>query len=409
MKKIIIIVVTALFFILLYFLLTNVISVPKPKPPLTNKMPKQKGVIIYVDTSMSMRGYFNASSEPGTVIQRFMWTPMLTSLKEVEEFYDESIYFSTFGNIVNEPEKLQTPLLRMFKFNSLNDVNNLFSGTETRFIELLQNELLKDYRCFIIISDGVPSTPESIGQEPMLIPTFRNLINSGIHLWLIGIRSEFNGVVYPETHDEYGNIKLFTYKGRRPIYVWVAAQEKAVGVKIVSKFLKNFNTLSGEDYSNTVKLAELTHIDKPKASLRLNVINMDGILLKEHQDHIELRFANWFNGEVDIPLEINWDREAIPHVKEVSFRIQPHINRVKIINNNHRWLLRVDSRTVSSDINLFLDTTFLIPKWWEEWSVNDDSISKNADKTLYLEPVINKLYMIEEKNLEAGKLIIKIK
>jgi len=404
MKTLIIIILIVLLIAMGYLVFQCDQDTPPPSTPSSPPPPTLQDIVIYVDASQSMRGYFMPSSQKGTIIQRFLWSKLLVTLRENLE--KEPVYFSTFGESIRKPEILTQSLLDKFTFLNSDRLRKFFSDKETRLVELFSDESLLQYRMFVIITDGVPSATDQAGPDPRLIATLNKLVDNGKHLWLIGVRSEFKGRVYPETPNEYGKTSSFSFEGNRPIYIWLATREIDKGIGIVTGFLERIHSLIGSGADNLVKVVELTHLVLPKATLRLNVDELNGILPISYPDYVQLRLARSFNGEIDIPIEIEWeDKKGIAHPRKISWEITPQRRGVRIHQVDQQWILSLPKKI--SSINIGMKVNLQVEPWWKEWSTEDDSFHKHANKTLYLEELINRL-RIQETEYTAGKLAIKV-
>ena len=373
-------------------------------PPLS---PKHRDLWILVDTSMSMRGYFRTAQTPGTTIQRFLWNGLIPTLRE--SFPADTIYFSPFGNEIGMPQPINS-LLNQFCFENSENLKNTFSGTETRLIEVFKKVREATYRAFVIITDGVPSATHRAGPAPQIVEAVRSLIEGKKqYLWLIGLRSEFEGFVYPECPDEYGKRRPFHFKGTRPIFIWVGAKDKHKGVEVTAKFLERLQELSSSQDFNEVKCAELSFLDLPKAEL--SFMETNDVCLVYSKDPPEMRILG--NREyIDIPLRIKWQKERLEKEKEICLKIIPENFRgASIKNQNGEWYLRIIPRYVSRrllTINLSIKPR--VERWWVDWSTDDDSSIESSNRTLYLEQLVGKFvtpYINKSYNIASIQVIIR--
>lgn len=384
------------------FVLSNSDNDPPLPPPFP---PENEGVAIYIDASQSMRGFFRAGGMVGTTIQHFLWTWLQPELLAV--LPKTPINFATFGNETANPTLLTTSLFKTFSFNNGDDRDRFFAETETRLVEQLQDEALKKYKAFVIITDGVPSSPNMAGPDPRIISTIQEyIIDAGLHLWMIGVQVQFAGRVYPEIPGATGR-SSFRYRGVRPIYLWVGSPNSKLGADLVSRFLERLRETATKQglSSDGIRFVELTHIEIPKVHLSLDGSGNQNILVRETDDHIVLGYSSHLTGIVQIPITMRWDKVHLPRKLDLIFEASP--TTVEIDNDYNKWQLAIDPRNYSI-IQLSLNATPKIEPWWDSWSTDDDSTNAHAHQTLYLSQVVNGLRK-PVQTTEAGKLVIELK
>ena len=361
---------------------------------------------ICMDTSMSMRGYFRTSKREGTTIQRFIWNGIIPVLKET--YPSEIIYFSVFGNEIATPESVES-LLSRFTFEKIDDLKSYFSATETRLVELFDTLKKSDYTAFIIITDGIPSVAGHAGPSPETLATIKNLIDSKKYfLWLIGIRSEFDGIIYPESPDKFGNRNSFPFSGIRPVYLWIGTDDRSKGKDVISKFLSSIEMLSSELQSVEVKFAELSFLDLPKAKLSFGETKNAFIVPSEVP--LEIR-VDKRHKVVEIPIQIDWQKESLKKDFEPSFRIEPPKKGFQIINNDNQWKFEVEPRYITKrPLTLFLSIKPIVQPWWKLWSASDDSMLENAGQTLYLDSLVGRFAdPLLQQTYDIAKIPVRMK
>jgi hypothetical protein len=176
------------------FLLNGCDKAPEKKPLPEVEL---KDISVYVDTSVSMRGYFRNRPQDGTLFQRFIWNGLSLSLREV--LTNEKIYLTTFGSEIDKPLDLgpSETFLKKFRFESKEDIKSFFSDKDTKLVELFDNKALTEDRLFVIMTDGLPSAPDGSGPDPRIKTVIRKkVLDQGFHLWLIGLCSDYKGNDY---------------------------------------------------------------------------------------------------------------------------------------------------------------------------------------------------------------------
>ncbi len=354
-----------------------------------------RGTIIYLDTSMSMRGYFTTTQNQGTTLQRFMWQGLIQIL---DELCLNPVYLSTFGNEIAEPQTI-TSLDSYALFESTHDLDQIYSATETRLIDLLGRDFDCSYGAFLIITDSVPSTSEHEGPDPRIIEAVKQKAKEGVHLWLIGLYSEFSGTIYPECRDSYGQRVPFEFSGRRPIYIWIGTKNIDKGKEIAAGIYNRLNALGAQ-----ANIAELTTLDVPRCSIIPDTEGLSGILITPTaKNRFDLHLSRTTRDSLVVPLKIECQETKIRRDWEYRLEIRPRGLRWVRINSDeeNQWRLLIFPKRIPGpgilmgcsmqgvSFDLGLNATPVIERWWHDWSTEDDSSPENGSKTLYLERFID--------------------
>jgi hypothetical protein len=390
------------------FLLNGCDKAPEKKPLPEVEL---KDISVYVDTSVSMRGYFRNRPQDGTLFQRFIWNGLSLSLREV--LTNEKIYLTTFGSEIDKPLDLgpSETFLKKFRFESKEDIKSFFSDKDTKLVELFDNKALTEDRLFVIMTDGLPSAPDGSGPDPRIKTVIRKkVLDQGFHLWLIGLCSEFQGIVYSESPGKTGSKVSFYYHGVRPVYIWVGTKKMQEGNAVVHEFYDRLRQMIDEEADErlAVELIEFPCIELPRAKLNLSKDDIHGepiskVKIFPKKNYLEVWTSKKFIGDVDIPLVIEWEGEEINHNLKLSFNHEA----VWQMNAKGTWALNLKSDRIPRRMNIIMKAAPQINKWWETWSTDDDSRIKNADKTLYLRRLVEDLYVHNE--IEAGELHLRFR
>lgn len=362
-------------------------------PPETSSQkevkPEHAGVGIYIDASMSMRGFFGYSRTGGALIERFLWSWMQTEVLSVLPWSEISL--SKFGNDLAAPEPLAEALGKSFMFSDKKSRDDYFQHTQTRLIEQLSAEMLRSYAAFIIITDGVPSSSEVSGPDPRFIASIRkNIIASEFHLWLIGAKSQFSGKIYPEVTGTKGK-QSFVYEGARPIYLWIGSPEAHVGRAIVSGFERRLRLLAATEGglgSEAVKVAEFSTHEIPECELKLDNTGMSEVLVRNREDYVEMIYSRHAAEVLRIPVTAHCTQTEIS--TRVTLSLKSRTPGVQLEGQNERWFLVFKPRHLKS-VDLSLDARIDSEPWWIDWSTEDDSVSSNADRTLFMQQIVGGL------------------
>lgn len=420
-----------------YFLLSLLLTIiffviscqKKASEPTKKPAPLIPGSLIFLDTSMSMRGYFRVKPATGTTIQRFMLADLFGILAE-ENF--TPAYLSLFGSKVTTPERIQS--LRQWSFfESQKRVDNAYSQIETNLIDVFENEKFGKYNISIVITDGTQSSMEGskniAGFDTRIFKVIKDIRDKGIHLWLIGIKSEFRGIIYPERPCPDGAKKCFDFSGRRPIYIWIGSPDANIGHNLIEKMVNSI--LKIESSKDFVKVVGLTSIKYPFINIELETHKSSSpikpIKPKEiSEKSFEYLLAKTKESSVDIPINI-FVKKIDSHLYDFDWKINleldpKNISWAKLIKEDNGWKLKLlydlipgssifGCNSSKGYLNLIANAIPSISSkpWWNKWSTDDDSRLENVGKTLYLSKLSDIIENPLRKKYEIEKIIIKIK
>lgn len=388
------------------------------KPPETPKPQISPGTLLFLDSSMSMRGYFRVSPNKGTTIQRFMLADLLEILAEN---CLTPVYLSSFGSNIGKPEEIKS-LKKWSFFESQTELEEkTYSQKETNLIGVFQYEKFDRNTVSIIITDGIQSALEGsqniAGFDRRIFSIIRDKTTAGIHLWLIGVKSKFRGIVYPERPSLEGRRKPFHYSGFRPVYIWIASHDTNIGHNLAGKIVAKLRSISG--LSDSVKVACLTSVQPPRVNIKLNTDESSSHIVTKiinKDNSFEWLVARTKESEINIPIILEESVQSILDDVEwnINLELEPkNIKWAKLVQKDSDWLLNLTYDFISSKKNLVV-IAYAIPRinprpWWSQWSTEDDSRPENADKTLYLERLKS---IIEEplgKKYEVRRVSLRIK
>lgn len=386
------------------------------------------GTIIFLDTSMSIRGYFRVAPIAGTTIQRFMLADLLEILSEDNL---TPVYLSLFGSTIPASEGIQS-LRRCSFFESRQRLEDTYSQIETNLIGVFENKQFGRNAVSIIISDGIQSSMEGsqniAGFDTRIFNVIRDKSNTGIHLWLIGVRSEFRGIVYPERPCPEGKRRSFHHAGHRPIYIWIASHDVDTGRNLVEKITARLRSITGS--SDAVKVAGLTSVSHPVVDVGLDT-DSSSFPIKTKQ--IDTNSFEWLVGRkqediVNVPINIDIPKDKLKTAFDIEWNINlelepKSIRWAKVIKDDEGWTLNLTYALIpgssfmsgcsSSKGNLKVVAKAIpkinLEKWWQQWSTEDDSLEQNAGKTLYLGRLSQIIEEPLRKSYLAGEVSLKVK
>lgn len=391
--------------------------------------PRTQGTIIFLDTSMSMRGYFNISPAAGTPIQRFILADLL---EIVAEDNLTPAYLSTFGYEIAAPQKIQS-LKKWAFFDFPENKERIYSQTQTNLVGVFEKEEFVSHDASIVISDGIQSSAEGsqniAGFDTRIFNVIQKRCETGIYLWLIGVKSRFRGVIYPERPCPDGIKRSFHYNGLRPIYIWIGSHDVAKGYNLVRRVVERINSIL--DPSETIRVAGLNYVQPPEINITVDQKSSSSPIKPKKEldkDNFEWLVRKTEEKEIDIPIIMEEKTRTIPSNlssfewnKNIELAPQ-NIKWAKIMKRDGNWHLILTYKLIpargffigcrdnNGNLSIVANSVSTInPKpWWAEWSTENDCLNENAGKTLYLGKLSR---MIEEplkKKYESGRIMIRM-
>lgn len=182
-------------------------------------------VQIFLDGSGSMTGFIKSGTDR---IGNTSYCNVLRALDSYLRGKAENVVYHKFGEevvpIVNCDTAIRNP--------------SFYSDQDTRLAQLISNLSREDSenlpRAFLIVTDGIQSTPDSEDYKE-IISGLSNWLSRGFYFEILAFRSQFHGKVYSELQ---GGKFLGSYNsddyGKRPFYVYILSPVKDYGKQLVS-------------------------------------------------------------------------------------------------------------------------------------------------------------------------------
>ena len=366
--------------------------------------------MIFLDSSLSMKGYFKTTNREASTIQQFLQTEFRNFLSENDLY---PIYFSDFGGEISTPHRVQN-IGDSFIYKSDTDLKSLFSSGNSNITRIFSGKELNKYSASIIITDGVQDTTDGFDIGKM-ISTIKRKIDEGLHIYLLGLEAEFDGFVFPVTAQP----APFWHNGKRPIYIWIITHDTEKG-----NDLKDSMAERVRKYTKGHEMVSLTDLQKPDANLETNKISPYYILIpRKREELLEVRLVNSLRkmkniNDINIPILNKYDMSRNSGYHKLKLELESEINWVKIEEDEDgsNWTISLVYDKIPHKNNNLKIMVTAIPDtekwWWRQWSIDAaDNSRKNAGKTLYLkrlgERIIEPSYKNEHKlgymNLKINK------
>ncbi len=389
-----------------------------------------RGCEIYIDVSSSMRWYFTTKEDgPPTSIQRFLQI-------NLEQIINEDklgpIYLSAFGDTVPKPELVQsnTGVGERFLFNSYNEQKGLFSSKGTNLVEVFGNEQFGDHFISIVVTDNIHSAKDGSNMIQVRDPLI-GLAGKGFHIYLIGMKSSFNGIIDPQLT---GQTTRVWYRGLRPVYIWIATRSKPVGDfltgRIMTSLKKNMyrefvsdahgreqEVAEGSLYDNIhfVSLTNVKKIDITNDFIVNNATsNINDYMITRKGDDVEVLLSHYVKNEVRIGIKKDYYDDLRKYWK-VKLKIDSNVRWAHVREDEEEWELIINCNKIPKQATLKLKAIAVADDskfWWRKWSTDDDSTIANGGKTLGLNKILKDFtdiklygnpYDLKTFNLEIAK------
>ena len=380
----------------------------------TASSPPKQGCMVFLDTSLSMRGYFKTTNREASTIQQFLQTEFRNFLSENDLY---PIYFSGFGDEVTAPHQMQDNdnIGDRFIYKSDTELKSLFSSGNSDITRIFRGEELSRYSASIIITDGVQDATDGFDIGKM-IKAIRRKKDEGLQIYLLGLEAEFDGFVFPVLTAQPAP---FWHNGKRPIYIWIITHDTEKG-----NDLKDSMAERVRKYTKGHEMVSLTDLQKPDANLETNKISPYYILIpRKREELLEVRLVNSLRkmkniNDINIPILNKYDMSRNSGYHKLKLELESEINWVKIEEDEDgsNWTISLVYDKIPHKNNNLKIMVTAIPDtekwWWRQWSIDAaDNSRKNAGKTLYLkrlgERIIEPSYKNEHKlgymNLKINK------
>lgn len=381
-----------------------------------------KGIDIYIDGSESMKGFILDGKDS-------IYSKVLRSIS------------TTFFNLAP---------LNSYKFGqriiplgsgdlwSRANQKEFYGEPETYLSDIILTAISKPRdRMSLIVTDGVQSKDKEGYNLSRVVDAIAKGIGGGWYVEIIGIKSEFNGMVY----SEYKPGIKFYYKGERPFYIYVIANSsealESCNKTLKSGLLGNLNlmifnptkglvdnfsveyNIAGSEYVTIITGSRVERKQKPAGTPEVMANRFEEplsiwedvwedtpypITLLWYNRVLDKSSVNFSNNLILIP-PIDFAPRISAKYYDVSKSKWISINerilylygksynkkykkyqldwRFKIPQKDGWYLFKIEFYPVLSEVPL--------PQWVINWSTDVDIEAKYADKTLFLADLVNLL------------------
>ncbi len=391
-------------------------------------------VLIVVDTSSSMRGFF-AVSPRAYPVQHFLPTEIIPLLAEHRL---SQVYSSTL-------EDMESPIrardLRTFAvFRDEDMLARRYGSRDTNLTGAFRH--LRDEKAFdviICLTDNVQdlSVKEenknmTKGLDPVFFDSLTSLGEAGYTLWLIANQSQFRGRYYPVKSSSDGCYHSFIVDKpdlKRPVYLWIMGRDPDRTTQIAAAIVKILKRVAGAASVAAVPLTVL-RLQKRKIAFTAHPHDRKSVLMA----NLDGVSSHWRVPRGAGTLCVPFHLEGFSDAKELSVlvpRLRPHRDWAFIRNDGQAgWSLCV-VRSLLPGVGFFSGSSSrseailevavvtgedLPPekRWWKLWSTEDDRLPENIGKTVYLDrldPLIENLLKttgnegpLSRMNLQISKI-----
>lgn len=410
-------------------------------------IPSTDDLVVYLDTSASMAGYispngktlFSASPDGNTVFSK-----ALLEIRDVVTMLspEPNVAVRRVDTIVSRPT-----------FNNLDLAiasrdRGYFKGKETNlagairsFSEPLdpESESQAPPKFHILVTDGVQSTAKDNpsdtcvkGSDARCVKKgLRDLINKGWGGVVLGLRSEFNGILY----SEIAPISMQVSTGKdpknyRPFYLYIFSADRVALDNLVQALRRRLSPLAGDANYREYQLSASysagpasieTYTDKGSEGIlsitqekvkdgeipRLTVRSKLSAVKSGLQSFSVIVMPNWSDSALaggspdELASALKWELKQVFPIEEIKGNRYPDIQLNSTNVSEGKVSLSFKAGWENSPGNpswrMFrllgtIDTNDRVPAWVSNWSTQLDTTPDTVNRTLNLESSLANLW-----------------
>lgn len=417
-----------------------------------SELPSTDHLVVYLDTSGSMAGYVSPNGRDKFAVAPDGLTVFSKTLRELRNVVTllspepsvsvRRVDVGVSDELMNNSMLSEAASTRGFYNGAQTDL----AGAVKKFSEPLvkDGENKNPPRFHILVTDGVQSTkqysPDTVcdkGSDAFCVKKqLIELLNKGWSGTILGVRSEFDGNVY----SEINNGRPVPYKSNkdaarfRPFFLYIFSPDTAELEKLtvslkqrLGEIVKDKTDLReyslGADYSTGAAVIETQSADKDSVEIRKEQKEGTNARLTVKIDlDTESEGEKQFTAAVKIPWThhaesggspdeilnlIKWELIQIPYNADEKGLRFPTVKPVKqeikdgtaLLTFSGQWLK--DSGTPEWSMYRLVgkfDMNKPALPWVRAWTTDDDTVSENGNRILYLESSLGNLW--RNKSLE---------
>lgn len=367
------------------------------------KLPELSGVHLFIETSASMGGYFNNSTEYKTVV-----TDLASKVANFDKPLDVWLVADSLnkfkGSVADFTNQIATTKIANQKSSELDKIfDEIARKTDSTEVSIFLSDCILSFPAKDVKKDWeLNRTNASSTLKNHIYTTFSALKKRGQAASVYAFKSKFHGTYY-----DYHNVKTKLNGDMRPFYVWVIGStrmladfdkrlahistfhpEQMLTFGLIDSALKSYSIIQGVEKRGKWSLSdgEVTDVE-PTASepsqfcLALNLDSLpqyarDTAYLNHH---LQLT-AKGCKAVFTVKDKNDADKSKLKTTKE----------KARIEDATHVILVSVTEMTLpNADVKLVLPLQY--NDWYKSWSVMDDRDVKGASagKTFAFEHLIN--------------------
>ncbi|MGR3219914.1 MAG: hypothetical protein ACUZ8H_08885 [Candidatus Anammoxibacter sp.] len=401
MKKLIHLI--AMFMVVIFFSFSYTEVYAKPDGVAEQREDIEKNdCVVFLDTSLSMRGFFRPLDANPSPLQGFLQTEFRNCLSTNKL---RPVFFARFEDDAPFHLKEDANIDNNFKYDSSSDIKKFFSNGSSDIVEVLMNDELYNHNVTVIITDAVQDNVNGFDLGSM-IDVIESLIGKGLYINVIGIKSSFEGYVFPVLTVRSAPFK---YNGLKPVYIWIVSHDAVLGDNLKNSIFAELKKRMGA-VADENSLTSVCITDNSPSEIKEIVLDTstqeDGILIIPRRKDIEVRLSRSFEGnKVVIPVKITKDVDYDDIYWNISLELFPEVEWASVELDENMAAAggqTVGTLTINYDdmpkswggtsLQLRVNASYDDRKfWWRLWGTDDDSLKENADKTLYLGKLYKKI------------------
>lgn len=387
------------------------------------------GTLIFHDASQSVAGYFPKGE--ASLLQMFLQGEFWQELVAIAP---RPFSLAYFGTTVSDVQPLVGPSSCWRARASESGKDPCHYARETNLgavFRRIKDDLVNRRReSAIVLTDAVQSILDDTTataanclkgyDRRCVVDPLRDLIASDMGVWLVGIKTQFRGLVYAEVPDVTGIKEARDFSGVRPFYIVVIGADVERHRRLVTVFVHLLRELASSKYPREMKpLLEVDSVElapgfpppfilDTAAETLGGKFEVDDLRCRGKECTQAIRCKSWFppatgtyaialgppNGGATAAIVgqrfSDW-RTSVTVVEPLPKGFIPPSSALGAVGE--RWRARLECRSLSGPSEVRLRVRLVPhdadgPAWWKTWSTRDGRFPDVIAKTLYLAEVI---------------------
>ncbi|MBM4441967.1 MAG: hypothetical protein FJ027_16245 [Candidatus Rokubacteria bacterium] len=411
--------------------------------PVKTAMPLPQGTLFLRDASQSVAGYFGRNEV--SWVQMFLQGEFVGLL--AQEPSRRPIATASFGRRVGTETPLVGPSecwrLRMRSGpdpcygEEETNLREVFSVTERELFAPAEKHLalrgtvviLTDMVQSILKTESATSSGCLLGYDVQCVTEpLKRLVSAGVGLWIVGVKTQFDGTVYGEVPGLQGLTRAKTFIGLRPLYFVVASRDIAptralvVGMKEALLRLRE-PFPAGMRGTLRVETVEIAPGEAPRVTVTAPVDATEGLVVDDltcrggdcgvHPVQCARKTATGTYA-LDIRIEGVDDGWRVHAEHARTDWLSGGTQTQRLATGIHRWTATLDCRGVDG-IKTASITLAAAPAaeqathWWRQWTTTDGRLPHVQTHTFHLATLLDSATAARSERMHVATVTVEVK